>query len=171
MQDSTIIILASARKKSDTLQVVERIFHQRNMHCIDLLDQQIAPYNYEKKYPAEDNFQEIITQCITFQKIIFATPVYWYSMSGMLKNFFDRLTDIVTINKELGRKLAGKSIGFIAVGADPEIPPGFETPFTSIAHYFDMQFIGSIYYCTKNERIKDLNIQKLSEFLKRVEIG
>ncbi|MCP4458779.1 MAG: NAD(P)H-dependent oxidoreductase [Cytophagales bacterium] len=37
-----------------------------------------------------------------------ATPVYWYSMSGIMKVFLDRIYDVLTIEKELGRKLHGK---------------------------------------------------------------
>lgn len=43
-----------------------------------------------------------------YETLILATPVYWYSMSGIMKVFFDRLTDLLTIEKEFGRKLRGK---------------------------------------------------------------
>lgn len=62
-------------------------------------------------------------------KIIFATPVYWYSMSGLMKTFFDRLTDLVTIQKSVGRKLKGKETFLFAVGTDDLLPAGFTIPF------------------------------------------
>ncbi len=43
-----------------------------------------------------------------YDVLIFATPVYWYSMSGIMKVFFDRITDLLTIKKDIGRKLKGK---------------------------------------------------------------
>lgn len=170
MSSSTIILLASARKESDTLRILEKIFHAKDIPCVDLLDEKISPYNYAHAYPGDDSFYTLIEKCISFDKIIFATPVYWYSMSGLLKNFFDRLTDIVTVNKSLGRKLAGKSMAVIAVGTDAEIPPGFETPFKSTAAYFDMRFLGSIYCCTNNDGRMELSMEKINEFLKVVEM-
>ncbi len=170
MSSSTIILLASARKESDTLRILEKFFHAKDIPCVDLLDEKISPYNYAHAYPGDDSFYTLIEKCISFDKIIFATPVYWYSMSGLLKNFFDRLTDIVTVKKEMGRKLAGKSMAVIAVGTDAEIPPGFEIPFRSTAQYFDMNFLGSIYCCTKNNSGMELSMEKINEFLKVVEM-
>jgi multimeric flavodoxin WrbA len=46
------------------------------------------------------------------------TPVYWYTMSGIMKVFFDRFSDLLRIEKDLGRKLRGKSMAVISCGAD-----------------------------------------------------
>ena len=164
-------MLASARKDSDTLHIVDEIFSANKTTCIDLLEKKISPYNYNHTYPEDDQFMEIIQHCLEFENIIFATPVYWYSMSGILKIFFDRLTDITRAEKPFGRKLAGKSVAVIALGTDREIPPGFEIPFQSTANYFNMHFLGSIYCCTKNIGLMDLNREKVNEFLKVIEIA
>lgn len=166
MNQSTIILLASARKESETLEVVEKIFIGKNIPCIDLLDEKISLYNYAHEYPADDGFYTIIERCLDYKNIIFATPIYWYSMSGILKIFFDRLTDIVTVEKSLGRKLAGKKMALIALGTDPEIPPGFEMPFHLTATYFNMHFLGFLYCCTKNKKHMELSPERVNEFLK-----
>ena len=49
-----------------------------------------------------------------YDTIIFATPVYWYSMSGTLKTFFDRLSDLLHYKKELGRQMRGKKMAMIS---------------------------------------------------------
>lgn len=170
MKKSTIILLASARKNSDTLRIVEEIFSTKKTTCIDLLEKKIAPYNYEHIYPEDDQFMDTVLRCLEFENIIFATPVYWYSMSGVLKIFFDRLTDVTRKEKTIGRKFAGKSVAVISLGTDPGIPPGFDIPFQSTAEYFDMKFLGSIYCCTKNIGRMDLNSEKVNEFLKVIEI-
>lgn len=58
-----------------------------------------------------DDYLNLMKQILEkYETLILATPVYWYSMSGIMKVFFDRLTDLLTIEKELGRKLRGKKI-------------------------------------------------------------
>ena len=38
---------------------------------------------------------------------------------------FDKLTDIVTVRKDLGRRLAGRQLWLVACGADPERWQGY----------------------------------------------
>lgn len=77
--------------------------------------------------------------------IIFATPVYWYAMSGRLKTFFDRLTDLLYTHKSIGKGLKAKKTYLIACGSDPELPEGFEVPFRRTSDYFEMSFQKSFY--------------------------
>lgn len=42
--------------------------------------------------------------------IVFATPVYWYAMSGRMKIFFDRFTDLLYTHKSIGKNLKGKKL-------------------------------------------------------------
>ncbi|MFA5188636.1 MAG: flavodoxin family protein [Patescibacteria group bacterium] len=45
------------------------------------------------KYPCiqKDGMQKIYPQLLKADAIIFGTPIYWFNMSGLMKNFFDRL--------------------------------------------------------------------------------
>ncbi len=165
MDRRPLIILGSARKESDTKKLVDIIFSNLDIEQIDLLDYKIDPYNYEGNYSADDNFLHLFDTILNHNKIIFATPVYWYSMSGIMKKFFDRLTDIITIQKEIGRKMKGKEIFLIAVGADDLLPIGFEIPFRSTSDYLSMNFV-STFYC----KATNLNSVKSDgfEFLKEI---
>lgn len=80
--------------------------------------------------------------------IVFATPVYWYAMSGLMKVLFDRFTDLVTVRKDLGRQLKDRRVFLIACGADPDLPEGFEVPFRRTADYLAMKYCGSFYVQT-----------------------
>jgi len=71
-------------------------------------------------------------------------------MSGQMKTCFDRLTDLITLKKELGRKLKGKNTFLVAVGANAELPDGFIVPFKSTAAYLDMYFRDYFYAATSN---------------------
>lgn len=140
-----LIILASNRRESNTEKLVKEIYGDTPYHLINLLDYKILPYSYSGVYSADDNFNNVVNVMLEHDDITFATPVYWYAMSGPLKTFIDRLTDIVTIDKEKGRQMNGRSLSVIAAGFDPALPDGFEIPFKLTALYFDMVFKGCTY--------------------------
>ena len=149
MTAQPLVILASARKQSDTRNFLDRVLTNKEHKLIDLLDFQISPYSYSNNYPDEDEFLKVMAELLKHQVIVFATPVYWYAMSGLMKTFFDRFTDMVTTKKLLGRQLQGKSTFLLAVGADEELPNGFEVPFKLTSDYLAMTYVDSIYHSTK----------------------
>ena len=148
MSSAPLILLASARKQSDTKEFLGKVFGDTGHQVIDLLDANIGKYDYSGSYPSNDGFMKVVNEMLDHEVIVFATPVYWYAMSGLMKTFFDRLTDLITIEKGAGRKLKGKRMLLLSVGADEELPQGFEIPFKLTAEYFEMNFDGSIYYST-----------------------
>ena len=150
MENRTLVLLGSNRKNSLTEAITRKALGEKPFDLIDLLDYNIAHYNYDGHYAADDEFEAIINKALPYNDLIFATPVYWYSMSGVMKVFFDRLTDLITIKKETGRKLRGKTASMIAVGADPTIPEGFEVPFKHTSAYLGINYQGCTYYPTKS---------------------
>ncbi|MET3980639.1 multimeric flavodoxin WrbA [Mucilaginibacter sp. UYP25] len=153
MENKSLVILGSNRKNSLTESITRKALGQMEFDMIDLLDHKIAHYNYDGHYPTNDEFEAVINKALPYDNIIFATPVYWYSMSGVMKVFFDRLTDLITIKKDLGRGLRGKSASMIAVGADPTIPDGFEVPFKHTAAYLGIQYKGCAYHATEPRKV------------------
>ncbi|RDV16341.1 NADPH-dependent oxidoreductase [Pontibacter diazotrophicus] len=146
MENKPIAILGSARRESDTKKLVEVLFPENTVKVLDLLDYHVCPYSYSGQYPAADQFLQVMEEILLHKQVIFATPVYWYAMSGLMKTFFDRLTDIITVQKSLGRRLAGKETLLLAIGSDEELPPGFEKPFERTSDYFGMTY-KACYYC------------------------
>ena len=149
MKQRPLVILSSARKESDTKSFVDMVFRELPVDIIDLLDYSISPFNYENTYATNDEFQSVVENILQHQVIVFATPVYWYAMSGQLKVLFDRFTDLVTVKKQTGRQLKGKSTFLIAVGADKELPHGFEVPFLLTSNYLNLSYEGCIFRSTK----------------------
>lgn len=115
-------------------------------HVIDLLERKVEPFTYSR-FDDRDDFRRIVQGMSKCQSIVIATPVYWYAMSGIMKSFLDRFTDLLMMDdgKRLGRSLAGRKLWLMATGTDPELPPGFSEPFMGTAAYFGMEFAGSVY--------------------------
>lgn len=166
MPDQPLILLASARRHSDTKRLLQTVFKDVPHRELDLLEAKIYPYRYENDYPPEDDFLHLIDQLLKAKVVVFATPVYWYAMSGLLKTFLDRWTDLVTVRKERGRQLKGRSIFLVAVGSDDSLPDGFEVPFKLTAKYFDMHYGGGLYASTAEIEAATFHIGDHREFLR-----
>jgi multimeric flavodoxin WrbA len=146
MSSKTLIIIGSNREESNTIKFLKEIYGDNPYQLINLLHHHIAPYSYTGEYSTDDGFNDIVNVMKDYDDYVFATPVYWYSMSGLMKTFFDRLTDITTDpQKQIGKGLKGKSVSVIIAGSDSELPAGFEVPFMLTAKYFGMVFKGCVY--------------------------
>ncbi len=145
-----LIINGSARLNGNTQKFITRLMEDIEHVQINLVEHLIVPYNYNNHYPAADCFTAFAKEILYHKHIVFATPVYWYAMSGRMKTFFDRLTDWVTLNKDVGHNLKGKSVQVIAVGTDGTLPDGFTTPFYMTANYMEMFFNGHVYFNSEN---------------------
>ncbi len=147
-----MVNMASALSDGDCSDVVNALVDPA-IERIDLLDYNISYYDYAHAN-AEDDFLSLAEKMTQAEVIIFATPVYWYSMSAQLKTFFDRFTDLITIRKDLGRKLKGKKCFVICCGSSVDMPPGFSEPFRATCDYMDMEYQDAYYISTSGKSDK-----------------
>jgi hypothetical protein len=73
-------------------------------------------------------------------------------MSGRMKTLFDRFTDLLHDPDQHARKraLAGRRGWMVAVGTDPDLPPGFDEPFARTVRYLGMSWAGCLYVNTRD---------------------
>jgi len=141
----TALLLGTSRQKGNTSDLVQAIVDKTGLTVYDLKDYNISPYDYEHNN-IDDDFIPLIEKLLKFDHIVFASPVYWYSMSAQMKTFFDRLSDLLHVKKELGRKLRGKDSSILSTGASPVAERSFEETFINSFDYLDMNYKG-MYYC------------------------
>jgi multimeric flavodoxin WrbA len=139
-----VVILGTSRSDGNTRATVNHILNGKSVELADLSTMNIGSYDYQH-VNRTDSFLPLVERLIGKSLWLLATPVYWYTMSAQLKLFVDRLSDLVTIRKDLGRALRGKSVGVIASGTDKELPEGFEAPFQLTCNYLGMRYIGTLY--------------------------
>jgi len=166
MADS-IIILGSPRKDGNTRLISDIISKQIDCNIINLSEKLINYYEYDDTN-RDDDFIEIIESLLKYKNIIFATPVYWYSMSAILKTFFDRLSDLITIRKDLGRAMKDKNIFLISCSANSIEPEGFSIPFKETSKYFDMNFIDYLHVWKRDKEFSSELSPKIDKFVKKV---
>ncbi len=139
-----IVIFGSSRKCGNTLAAVKSVLKDHPTPIIDLGELDISPYdyNYENRH---DDFLSLAEKMVRHNPIILATPVYWYSMSAIMKTFIDRWSDLLDIRKDIGRRLANKEL-YIITSYGESIPRGFEDPFSQTCEYLDMKYCGCLYF-------------------------
>ena len=140
-----VIIFGSSRSQGNTRKVVDKLLESLDFDLIDLKEKDIGAFDYEFKNQ-EDDFLPLMKTIVTqYDFLLFATPVYWYSMSGIMKHFFDRFSDCLKIEKDVGRKLRGKTMAMISCGYDKVTVPGFSEPFSATAKYLGMNYFGNLH--------------------------
>ncbi|MDI9310102.1 MAG: flavodoxin family protein [Limnohabitans sp.] len=146
--EKTVIIVGSSRKNGNTTKIVDAVSSQANVEVINLSDYNFSYYDYENKN-RNDDFLPLMKEIIQkYDTLIFATPIYWYSMSGIMKVFFDRFTNLLHLEKDWGRKLRGKNMAVISNSHDSEseLDYNFYIPFVKSAEYLGMQYLGNKHF-------------------------
>lgn len=159
----TAIVLGSSRSGGNTASLAIAAQESLNAKLFDLADYKIEPYSYD--YGQDDDFWDLIDQLLKFDRIIFASPMYWYSASAQMKIFLDRLSDLLDVDKEKGRALRGKQAALLATGYMDLPPACFEQMFEMTFNYLGMRYQGMNYSsCTPDfDLVK--HKPKLSEFV------
>jgi len=162
MKNRKVIILGSSRSGGNTSKVISTISEKNNIDVIDLNKYTFSYYDYESKN-LEDDFLPLIKSIIKkYDTLIFATPVYWYNMSGIMKVFFDRFSDLIRVEKEEGRKLRGKNMFVISNSHSDEIDDSFYIPFQKSADYLGMNYTGEMHFnADKNNELNNIELTQL----------
>ncbi len=142
---SIIGFLGSSRPHGETAALANAVFsHLGDATLIDLNTLHIGPYSYDNAH-ADDDFYPLAEAMAAARVIVFASPVYWYSMSAQMKTLFDRMTDMTRFYKPLGKSLAGKTMFTIGTGSTAAAPDSFTRPFSDTAGYFGMDWGGLLF--------------------------
>ena len=144
------VIMGTSKSDGNTRHLVDAFVKKTDSKVFDLAKCNISFFDYLHENKSDD-FLPLIRELISYDHIVFATPVYWYSMSAQLKVFFDRLSDLLTIEKDLGRDLKGKSISILSTGFDLSCPECFIQPFEMTANYMGLNFKGFEYVSVQSE--------------------
>lgn len=164
-----IIIFGSSNSNGETWKIVSYVSEKTHYPIIDLKTQNISEFDYEFKN-MEDDFHPLIREIVNnYEIIVFATPVYWYSMSGIMKTFFDRISDCLKIQKETGRKLRGMEMAIISCGSDKTLKNGFHMPFIETAKYLGMNYTSDVHCWIENETIPISVKNELNTFIKSIQ--
>ncbi len=164
MKYKTVILQASSRSNGDTSMIINCLNSNKQFDIIDLKTKNIGHFDYEFNN-VNDDFINLMTNIIeNYTTLVFATPVYWYTMSGILKVFFDRFSDLLKTHKELGRKLRGKNMAMLSCSNANDLKDGFTMPFIESANYLGMHYLGDLHTWVVNGNIPSDVKRNLNKF-------
>lgn len=144
---SVAVIYGGTRQNGNTERLTEQAIEGFHAERIYLRDHNIQ--SIEDMRHSQDGFQEknddynsIIDRILSHNILIFSTPIYWYSMSGIMKNFIDRWSQTMRDPKypNFKKEMAKKKAFVIAVGGDNPTIKGLPM-IQQFQHIFDFMGI------------------------------
>ncbi|WP_163099013.1 flavodoxin family protein [Peribacillus alkalitolerans] len=135
-----LALLGSSRKKGNTEYMVNRVLEGVEHTSIELAELNVLPI-VDRRHTVEgfsfvdDDYEKILPQLLQHDIIIFATPLYWYGMSGHMKTFFDRWSQYLRDERfDLKGELSKKKAYVIVTG-------GANAPITALPLIQQFQYI------------------------------
>lgn len=162
-----LIIVGSSRSDGDSALVVQYLQELLGFDTVDLKEKRIEHFDYDFKN-SDDDFSELFKEIVhKYEVLIFVSPVYWYTMSGIMKVFFDRISDFLYKEKEFGRKLRGKEMTVLSCSNSTEVVGGFEMPFKKSASYLGMNYMGYKHMTVAEGVLDTKSKEVMREFYKK----
>ncbi|MBP2001585.1 multimeric flavodoxin WrbA [Paenibacillus shirakamiensis] len=121
---SVVVLQGSARAGGNTEELVELVLQDIPHTHVILRDHEIQPIVDQRHaeggfQTVEDDYDALIQQVLEHDILIFATPVYWYGISGTLKTFVDRWSQSLRSQEyDFKSLISGKKAYVVVVGGD-----------------------------------------------------
>lgn len=122
MSKKIVVITGSPRKKGNSFAITEAFIRaaEARGHTVTRFDAALKNvggcracetcFRTGKACSFDDDFNTVVPAILEADAVVFATPVYWYSIPAQLKRVIDRLFSFVVAGKDI----AGKECALIA---------------------------------------------------------
>ncbi|MBS1006472.1 NAD(P)H-dependent oxidoreductase [Levilactobacillus brevis] len=133
-----LFINASSHKDGHTATLAAKVFGGLPYTTVNLVDHHIHQYGQPTADP--DEFAAICAQIAQADRLVFGTPTYCGSMSGYLKTFIDRMTDVVGRDNPFEGKKTALVVSYVNT-RDALAPT--DHVFRVIEQYYGIKYVGS----------------------------
>jgi len=147
-----LVLQGSSRDEGNTEQLVSLALEGIPYTNIRLREQHIKPIFDQRHAPGgftavDDDYDAVIEAVLAHDFLIFATPIYWYGMSGQMKNFVDRWSQSLRDRRYAFKEALGQKQAYvITTGGDQPTIKGLPLiqQFQYIFEFVGMPFTGYI---------------------------
>lgn len=117
------VLYGSSRRGGNSDLLANRLVEGIEADAIYLSEYNIQPItDYRHAEPGtypNDDYHALIARVLKQDVIVFATPIYWYGISGLIKTFIDRWSQSLRENKaDFITQMSSKTAYVIIVGDD-----------------------------------------------------
>ncbi len=149
---SILVINGSTRENGNTELLTKKLLEGIPHTVVFLKDKNILPIKDARHdaagfQPVLDDYDEMIEQIFKHDTLIFATPLYWYGMSGCMKDFIDRWSQYLRDSRFNFKEEMGKKKAFVVIcgGDNPKLKAlPLVQQFQYIFDFMGMEFAGYI---------------------------
>jgi len=112
---------------------------------IDLKLNILSAFDYEFSN-SDDDFHPLMRSIVKeYAVVIFTTLFFWNTMSGIMKGFFDSISNCGKVEKEIGRKLRGMDMAIISCGSDRALKEEFHMYCIESSRYLRMTYFSDVH--------------------------
>lgn len=123
-----LALYGSSRPNGNSEKLAETAFEGLEVTHVYLRDRNIKPIVDQRHeeggfHRVDDDYDVTVEQVMEHDILVFITPLYWYGMSGLMKNFVDRWSQSLRDTRYRFKEEMGKKTAYVIVtgGDNPRI--------------------------------------------------
>ena len=100
--EKILFVNSSPNRDGNTYRIGEELLKDKEHDVLQLADYRISQYGQVFE---DDEMKEVLKEMDKYDILVIGSPVYWYTVGGMLKTFIDRLYMLPEAEALRGKKL------------------------------------------------------------------
>ena len=100
--EKILFMNSSPNRDGNTYRIGEELLKDKEHDVLQMADYRISQYGQVFE---DDGMKEVLKEIDKYDILVIGSPVYWYTVSGMLKTFIDRLYMLPEAEALRGKKL------------------------------------------------------------------
>lgn len=100
--EKILFVNSSPNRDGNTYRIGEELLKDKEHDVLQMADYRISQYGQVFE---DDEMKEVLKEMDKYDILVIGSPVYWYTVGGMLKTFVDRLYMLPEAEALRGKKL------------------------------------------------------------------
>lgn len=109
--EKILFVNSSPNRNGNTYRIGEELLKDKEHDVLQMADYRISQYG---QVFDDDEMKEVLKEIDKYDILVIGSPLYWYTVGGMLKTFIDRLYMLPE-----AEALRGKKLYLFAQGSSP----------------------------------------------------